>query len=704
MSTACRLILAIDQGTTSTRALLLDPARNAIVALRQQEITQHFPKPAYVEHDAMEIWSSVEACCRGVMESAGVNPGDIASIGITNQRETVIVWNARSGIPYHRALVWQDQRGAPLCQRVSADGGQDRLRPKTGLPIVPYFSASKLAWLLDNVPGLRADAESGEAIAGTVDSWLLWKLTGGAVHATDVTNACRTLLCNIHARPVAAWDEELCSLFRIPMRMLPTIQPSVHRFGVCGPESPLPGVPIGGILGDQQAALFGQTCFGVGEAKSTYGTGCFLLMNTGGAAVPSAQGLLTTIGYQLSRDAPPVYALEGSVAVGGAVVTWLRDNLRLIEGSAHVEAAARTEESSGGVVFVPAFNGLFSPYWRPDARGVLVGLSGFTRQGHIARAALEAVALQCKDLLDAMGRDAVGAGVLTREAWRSAGIKVDGGMTVNSLLMQFQADVCRKRVVRPTIAETTALGAAYAAGLSSGVYSSLEELQRRWTAAATWEPSMPAAKALDHVTRWHSAVARAVNLALPDTDDKSSVASEATSASVADGSSTPAAVAEDSTKPTLAEEGPAAGEGHSCVAAEAAAEAAIFASQPALPPLSLSSAAASAAAAASASSARAAGGAGPSACPRCAVTDSTSVTATGAFSVTPCSVSAASAPVGAPAPGSGAAMSADADGLRLQSGAAGSVNLSQALVLCAAGIIAGLCLRDALDGFLRRGG
>jgi glycerol kinase len=430
--------------------------------------------------------------------------------------ETVVVWDAATGAPLHRALVWQDQRGAALCASLSAAHalGADRLRAQTGLPLVPYFTASKLAWLLEHVPGLRAAAESGAALAGTVDAWLVWKLTAGAVHATDVTNASRTLLADIHARPLAAWDAGLCALFGVPPRMLPAIRASAGGFGVCAPGSPLPGVRIGGVLGDQQAALFGQACFAPGEAKNTYGSGCLLLMNTGATAVASAHGLLTTIAYQLTADAPPVYALEGSVAIAGAVVTWLRDNLKLVPGAAAVEALARSDgDCSGGVVFVPAFNGLFAPYWRADARGVLVGLSAVTRPAHIARAALEAVALQAKDLLDAMGREALGRGLLSPAQWRAAELRVDGGMTANGLLMQAQADFCRKTVVRPVVAETTALGAAYAAGLAAGVWASLDELRAHWRASQRWAPAMPARQALAHIRRWHAAVAKAVNWA-----------------------------------------------------------------------------------------------------------------------------------------------------------------------------------------------
>lgn len=509
-------VAAIDQGTTSSRVIIFDHS-GAILGLHQLEHKQIYPAPALVEHDVEEIYRNVVTCCTNALKAAGKKPSDLASVGITNQRETIVVWDRRTGKPYHNALVWQDQRGAPLCEKLSAegarDGGQDRLRKKTGLPIVPYFSASKLTWLLENVPGLRADALAGHALAGTIDTYLVWRLTEGAVFATDVSNASRTLLCNIFSTPTASWDPELCSLFNVPMQMLPTIRPSVYKYGPCAGSSPLPGVMIGGILGDQQAALFGQTCFEKGEAKSTYGTGCFLLLNTGDAPVQSSQGLLTTIAFQLGEDSKPFFALEGSVAVGGAVVTWLRDNMKLVEGAHSVEAQARSEEDSGGVVFVPAFNGLFAPYWRSDARGLLLGLSGFTKSAHVVRAALESVALQNKDLLDAMGRDAINSGVISGDDWRKAALRVDGGMTANGLLMQFQADVLRRRVVRPKVAETTSLGAAYAAGLAVGFWTNLEELRRQWQVEKTWDCGMSAEKALHKVERWHEAVSRAVNWA-----------------------------------------------------------------------------------------------------------------------------------------------------------------------------------------------
>ena len=522
-----RAVLAIDQGTTSTRALIFD-ASGQELGRASVEHAQHFPSAGLVEHDADEIWEAVCTCVSGALAAASMVPGDVSSVGITNQRETILVWDARSGRPLHRALVWQDQRGAHLCAALAAahPAGVDRLRATTGLPLVPYFSATKLSWLLENVPGLRASAVAGEALAGTIDTWLLWKLTGGAVHATDVTNASRTLLCNIHARPMAAWDADLCALFGVPLRMLPAIRPSVGVFGVCAADSPLPGVPIGGVLGDQQAALFGQACFAPGEAKNTYGTGCFLLMNTGATAVASRHGLLTTIAYQVSAESPPVYALEGSVAIAGAVVSWLRDGLHLIPGAHAVEALARSAAEGttpGDLILVPAFNGLFAPYWRADARGVLIGLSAVTGPAEIARSALESVALQSKDLLDAMGREALARGILTAAEWRAAALRVDGGMTANTLLMQAQADFCRKDVVRPVVAETTALGAAYAAGLAVGVWSSLDELRTQWREAQRWRPSMPARRALAHVRRWHDAVARTVNWADADNDATTAV-------------------------------------------------------------------------------------------------------------------------------------------------------------------------------------
>ena len=503
-----RLILAIDQGTTSTRVLLFNHA-GAIVGASQREIRNYFPAPAWVEHDAEEIYASVLACGADALAAAGATAADVVSVGITNQRETVLLWDAVTGAPLYHALVWQDQRGAPLCDALAAEGGGvNRFAPITGLPLLPYFSASKLAWLLDNVPGARAAAESGTALAGTVDAYLLHRLTG--VHATDVSNASRTGLMNIRS---LAWDAPTAAAYRIPLRCLPTIRPSSCRFGTCveTPGSPYGGMPVGGVLGDQQAALFGQACFAPGDAKATYGTGCFLLMNTGGVPVTSAHGLLTTVAYQL-EGAPPVYALEGSVAVAGSVVSWLRDNLGVISSSSEVEPLAASVPDSGGVSFVPAFNGLFAPHWQSDARGLLIGLSGHTTKAHIVRAALEGVAFQARELLDAMAGDAGTAG-RAGEAGPPPPLRVDGGMTANSLLLQFQADITGRVVVKPVVAETTALGAAYAAGLNSGFWASTAELAGQWKVGAVYNPRLSPGDALHAAAVWGEAQARSVGWA-----------------------------------------------------------------------------------------------------------------------------------------------------------------------------------------------
>jgi len=522
--------MAIDQGTTSSRAMLFSRAGD-VVASFQREHKQHLPGAARVEHDLDEIWARVGECAAGAMAAAGCGARDVAALGVTVQRETVCVWSRSTGRPLHRALVWQDQRGAPLCASLAADApglGADRFRAKTGLPLVPYFSASKLAWLLDNVPGLRAQAEAGDALFGTVDSFLLWRLTGGKVHATDVTNASRTLLFDINT---LGWDTQLLEAFRVPAAMLPEVRPSSGRFGVCAgaagagasrldaaarPIACLEGVPVAGVLGDQQSALFGQACFAPGDAKNTYGTGCFLLMNTGTAPVASRHGLLSTVAYQIGGEgegAPPqpcVYALEGSVSVAGALVSWLKNNVGLISSAAETESLASSVPDSGGAVFVPAFNGLFAPHWRSDARGVLTGLSGHTTRAHIVRAALEAIAFQSLEIIRTMQRDRE-AGAGGGRAAAGAALRVDGGMTANSLLMQFQADLAGCDVVRPVVAETTALGAAYAAGLAVGFWRDLAELKTHWKAGAVWKPSMRPEQAQALVTAW----ARAVEKSLP---------------------------------------------------------------------------------------------------------------------------------------------------------------------------------------------
>ena len=532
-SAAPRFVLAIDQGTQSSRAMLFDRS-GAVVAAHQRPHAQHFPGAARVEHDADEIYARVRECVEGALRAApggAAGPRDVAAVGITNQRETLVVWDRRTGAPLHRALVWQDQRGAEACARLAAACprglGADRFRAKTGLPLVPYFSASKLAWLLESVPGLRARAEAGDALFGTIDCFLLWRLTGGRVHATDVSNASRTLLFDIHRM---RWDEELLAAFGVPAAMLPAVLPSSHVFGECGagtgagagagasvleagarPPTALEGVPVAGILGDQQAALFGQACFRAGDAKNTYGTGCFLLMNTGEAAVASKSGLLTTVAYQVGTQRP-VYALEGSVAVGGAVVSWVKDNLGLINSAAESEAAFASVPDSGGCVFVPAFNGLFAPHWRSDARGVLTGLSGHTTRAHVVRAALESVAFQSDDIIRAMQQDRdAGAGGGGGVGGEAPPLRVDGGATANAQLMQFQADISGRAVVRPVVPETTSLGAAYAAGLAVGFWRDFDELRGQWRADRTWEPKMSPEAAKLRQAQW----ARAVEKSLP---------------------------------------------------------------------------------------------------------------------------------------------------------------------------------------------
>ena len=472
-----KYVLAIDQGTTSTRAMIFDHA-GKVVGLKQKEHEQLYPKPGWVEHDPMEIWSATQFVVQGVLHEQNLENEDILAVGITNQRETTLAWNRTTGKPYHHAIVWQDTRTDRMCAQLARDGGQDRFRKITGLPLATYFSGPKLAWLLERVDGLRADAESGEALFGTIDSWLIWNLTGGkegGLHITDVTNASRTLLMNLET---LEWDEDMLSILNIPGSMLPQIRSSSEVYGTA--KGILSGIPVSGILGDQQAALFGQTCYEPGEAKNTYGTGCFMLINTGHDPTPSKSGLLTTVGYQIGEQ-QAVYALEGSIAITGALVQWLRDNLRLIDEAPEVETLAKTVEDSGGIYFVPAFSGLFAPYWRSDARGALVGMTRFINQGHIARAALEATAFQTREVLDAMEED---SGVQLRA------LKVDGGMVVNDLLMQFQADILNVPVIRPVVAETTSLGAAYAAGLATGFWKDQQSLKENWRMEKQWDPDM----------------------------------------------------------------------------------------------------------------------------------------------------------------------------------------------------------------------
>lgn len=490
-----RYIAAIDQGTTSTRFMVFDQS-GTLVAVDQREHQQIYPQPGWVEHDPLEIWHRVQEVIVGTLEKSRIALSDIAAVGVTNQRETTVVWNRTTGEPLCNAIVWQDTRTADLCQQLSAQGNDALLRAKTGLPVATYFSGPKLRWMLDHISGARVKAQNGELLFGTIDSWILWNLTGGVdggLHITDVSNASRTLLMNLETLD---WDDDILNLLGISRQMLPLIRSSSDIY--TSARGVLDGVPVASALGDQQSALFGQTCFAPGEAKNTYGTGCFMLLNTGPQIIPSRSGLLTTVAYQLGRDRP-VYALEGSIAVTGALVQWLRDNLGLIAQSADIEALACTVEDNGGVFFVPAFSGLFAPYWKSDARGIIVGLTGYANKGHIARAALEATAFQTREVLDAMNAD---AGIpLTA-------LKVDGGMVSNELLMQFQADVLGVPVIRPTFTETTALGAAYAAGLAVGFWSGLDELRTNWGQDKVWTPAMPSFKREQHYRDWKRAVTR----------------------------------------------------------------------------------------------------------------------------------------------------------------------------------------------------
>jgi glycerol kinase len=484
---------AIDQGTTSTRFMVFDHG-GQVVAVDQKEHEQIYPKPGWVEHDALEIWARTQEMVRAGLNK--VKASDLAGVGVTNQRETTVVWERSTGRPVHNAIVWQDTRTDKICNQLSADGGQDRFRAKTGLPIATYFSGPKIQWILDNVDGVRSKAESGEVLFGNIDTWVIWQLTGGpdgGVHVTDVTNASRTMMMNLETLD---WDDEILGILGVPRAMLPEVRASSEVYGEAKGE--LAGVPVAGDLGDQQAALFGQTCFAVGEAKNTYGTGNFLLLNTGNEAVQSKSGLLTTLAYKIG-DQPAVYCLEGAIAITGALVQWLRDNLGLIKESPEVEELAKTVEDNGGIYFVPAFSGLFAPYWRGEARGVIAGLTRYVTKGHIARAALEATAWQSKEVVDAMNAD---SGVdLTS-------LKVDGGMVYNELLMQFQADVLDVPVIRPTVAETTSLGAAYAAGLATGFWSEVEDLRANWGKDKEWQPKMDAEEREKEYRFWKKAVTR----------------------------------------------------------------------------------------------------------------------------------------------------------------------------------------------------
>jgi glycerol kinase len=484
-------VAAIDQGTTSTRCILFDHGGNVRV-VDQKEHQQIYPKPGLVEHDAAQIWERVQEVIAGALDKGRILPEQVAAIGVTNQRETTVIWDKRSGRPIRNAIVWQDTRTDDICRSLAKKGGQDRFRLKTGLPLATYFSGPKIKWILDHSPEARAKAQRGDLLFGNMDAWLIWNLTGE--HVTDVTNASRTMLMNLETLD---WDDEILKALEIPRAMLPKIKSSSEVYGKVK-SGDLKGIPVAGDLGDQQAALFGQTCFRAGEAKNTYGTGCFMLMNTGEKAVPSTAGLLTTLGYKIGNQ-KAVYALEGSIAITGALVQWLRDNLGLIEKSSDIESLAKTVDDNGGIYFVPAFSGLFAPYWRSDARGAILGMTRYVNKGHIARAALEASAFQTREVLDAMEKD---SGV------QLSALKVDGGMVFNELLMQFQSDILDVPVVRPKVAETTALGAAYAAGLAVGFWKDFDELRSNWGRDREWKPQMDASTREKLYAGWKKAVTR----------------------------------------------------------------------------------------------------------------------------------------------------------------------------------------------------
>jgi glycerol kinase len=484
---------AVDQGTTSTRFMVFDHS-GQVVSVDQKEHEQIYPKPGWVEHDPTEIWQRTQEVIRAGLDK--IKAEDIAAVGVTNQRETTVVWERSSGRPVYNAIVWQDTRTDQICNELASDGGQDRFRAKTGLPIATYFSGPKIKWILDNVDGARAQAESGDLLFGNIDTFVIWQLTGGTdggVHVTDVTNASRTMMMDLETLD---WDDEILGILDVPRSMLPEIRASSEVYGEA--KGDLGGISVAGDLGDQQAALFGQTCFSVGEAKNTYGTGNFLLLNTGNEAVQSKSGLITGLGYKIG-DQPAVYMLEGSIAITGALVQWLRDNLKMINAAPEVEDLAKTVDDNGGVYFVPAFSGLFAPYWRSDARGVIAGLTRYVNAGHIARAVLEATAWQSKEVVDAMNQD---SGV------ELSSLKVDGGMVYNELLMQFQADVLGVPVIRPTVAETTSLGAAYAAGLAVGFWSEVEDLRANWGKDKEWQPRMDPDEREKEYGLWKKAVTR----------------------------------------------------------------------------------------------------------------------------------------------------------------------------------------------------
>jgi glycerol kinase len=495
VSELAQYVGALDQGTTSTRFMIFDHS-GGVVGIDQKEHEQIYPKPGWVEHDATEIWTRCVEVIKGGLAKAGIKASDLAAVGITNQRETTVVWDRRTGKPVYNAIVWQDTRTDTIINEWAKDGGQDRFRAKVGLPLATYFSGPKVKWILDNVAGARAAADAGNLMFGNIDTWCIWNLTGGpsgGVHVTDVTNASRTMLMNL---ATLDWDPDMLKIMGIPRSMLPAIKASSEVYGKGVGD--LAGIPVAGDLGDQQAALFGQTCFSAGEAKNTYGTGCFMLLNTGTKPVPSKSGLLTTLGYKIGNQ-PAVYALEGSIAITGALVQWLRDNLGMIKTSPEIEELAKTVDDNGGVYFVPAFSGLFAPYWKSDARGVIAGLTRYVNKGHIARAVLEATAWQTREVLDAMNAD---SGV------KLTALKVDGGMVFNDLLMQFQADVLGVPVIRPKVAETTALGAAYAAGLATGFWKEVEDLRKNWQKDHEWTPKMDPATREKDLKLWKKAVTR----------------------------------------------------------------------------------------------------------------------------------------------------------------------------------------------------
>jgi glycerol kinase len=488
-----RYVAAIDQGTASSRCIVFDH-RARIVSVAQKEHRHYFPRPGWVEHDPEEIWRNVLQVVNEALANAELSPADLSALGIANQRETTVLWDRRTGTPVHNAINWEDTRTDQLCRELAGDAGQNRFREKTGLPLATYFSGPKVRWLLDRVSGLRERAEEGEVLFGTIDSWLIWNLCGR--HVTDVTNASRTLLMDLNTRE---WDDELLSAIGVPRAMLPEIRPSAEIYGEAG--APLRGVPVASLLGDQHAALVGQTCFDPGDAKCTYGTGSFFLLNTGEAPARSHSGLLSTMGYDLGAG-KPTYALEGSIAVTGALVQWFRDNIGLIGSAPEIETLALTVEDSGGCYFVPAFSGLFAPHWRGDARGVIAGLTGYINKGHLARAVLEATAWQTREVMDAMNAD---YGRPLSE------LRVDGGMTANNLLMQSLADVLDVPVVRPIVAETVSLGSAYAAGLAVGFWPDLASLEANWHKAAEWLPAMDGEMRARGYRKWKKAVARAVD-------------------------------------------------------------------------------------------------------------------------------------------------------------------------------------------------